>query len=299
MVALQEVGRVAHRYRGEHLAGRVVAERRVVLEGGAVVEYLAVLRREPADARAGQPVFVEAADDGRARVYVGERRKRRAGVVLHAAVGLFVEYPRPVAVRDVQYPVELGADGNEARRVVRYVHDEELRLRRDVLDQEVHVEPPAPARNLERPFDDGAAERARKLVERWERRVHDDDLVAGLEHVVHKDEDALFGRELENVRGAYRRVARRDGLAQREEAFWLRVAEAEIVPELPAFGVGHVEDLLHRASFARSLAQHVLGFGLVERELSFEFERLYSHRNSPFMVFRSTSLRRNGIFPDL
>ena len=88
-------------------------------------------------------------------------------------------------------------------------------------------------------------------------------------------------------------------LAQREEAFRLRVAEAEIVPELPAFGVGHVEDLLHRASFARSLAQHVLGLGLVERELSFEFERLYSHRNSPFMVFRSTSLRRNGIFPDL
>lgn len=151
----------------------------------------------------------------------------------------------PNAVREVKYPVELSAHGDVSGRVVGDVHYKQLCLRRDVLGEEVHIEAPAPARNLQRPLYHLAAERARQLVERGERRVHDDHFVARLQHVVHEDEDTLFGGELQDVGGAERGVAFGDRLTQGSEARRSRVSQAQIVPEFLAFRVGHIQYFFH------------------------------------------------------
>ena len=72
VVALQEVEGVSHRDRREYFAGGVVAVCRIIFISGAFLDDLAVLGDEPAHARAGEPVLVEAADDRRARIDVGE-----------------------------------------------------------------------------------------------------------------------------------------------------------------------------------------------------------------------------------
>ena len=175
----------------EHLGGRRAAERGVVAHLRHGGHQVAVARRQPADAQAGQGIGLrEHAHADGARRAVGRGGQPRRGIVLEPSVDLVADERGAVAIDQLHQRVELRPAHVHARRVVREVDDHGARLGPHGRGDAVEVECPAV---LGPQLDqlDLRALRPRQVVERLVGRPERDDVIARPDERGHEQEERL------------------------------------------------------------------------------------------------------------
>src|SRR5450759_3615972 len=172
----------------QDLAGRARADRRVVLVGREPRGELAVARRQPADAQAGQRVRLGHPRQGhRLVVSLRSRRQPRRRVPLQPPVHLVGEHVGSRLRGDVEQLLALGGGREVARRVVGEVGDDQPRARAQLAAREGGIEAPT-LLLVGLPVGDLAAQRLGDTVERLIAGVRRDHVIA-----THHGYQTLYG----------------------------------------------------------------------------------------------------------
>ena len=215
-------------------------------------------------ARAGSPDRARwlAGPPRNARAGIARSREAVGGVVLELAVDLVAEEHRAGLGAELDHGVEHRPGHLEARRVVRGVHVDELRLRADELPQGVEIVRPAVGVGAP-PLVHGRTGRARERQRRLVAGRLDDRVVARTEDGVLDGEDPLLGGG-ERDHGLRRRalVERGDRGTELERARHLGVAEPHRLEALARIRLER-EQIRDRHRLAVARREHELGRELV------------------------------------
>ena len=186
--------------------------------------------------------------------------------------------------RQFNNALEVRAAGQIAGRIVREIHNEHLGVGPNHPFEFVDIKRPAVFAALLPPETQLAAGGAGDFPKRLKTGIDGDDVIAAFQQGIHRQEDAFFRHDLDNMLGVDIPVHVGDGGAQLWASLGLGVAEPKFLELFAAFRAGISQQFVKRQWLAVRRADAIRRVEFVLTEEVFDFKGSVFHVVSVLQV---------------